>query len=68
VVVGNLTQFTLQHYLDGAKYSEGIKKNLFKDLPRLKTLLNKSSKTSEDVSVLKSVDLRNYLLVEGTQA
>jgi hypothetical protein len=46
-----------------SKYSEGIKKNLFKDLPRLKTLLNKSSKTSEDVSVLKSVDLRNYLLI-----
>ena len=46
-----------------AKYSPNVKKQLFTDLPRLKTLLNKSSKTSEDLAVLKSVDLRNYLLI-----
>jgi len=49
-----------------AKYSAGVKKNLFTDLPRLKTLLNKTSKTQDDISALKSVDLRNYLLVEGS--
>lgn len=47
-----------------AQYSTAVKTNLFKDLPRLKTLLTKSSKTTEDLAVLKSVDLRNYLLVE----
>jgi len=49
-----------------AKYSPSVKKNLFTDLPRLKTLLNKPSKTQEDLTALKSVDLRNYLLVEGS--
>ena len=49
-----------------AKYSPSVKKNLFTDLPRLKTLLNKPSKTQEDLAALKSVDLRNYLLVEGS--
>jgi hypothetical protein len=49
-----------------AKYSPSVKKNLFTDLPRLKTLLNKTSKTQDDISALKSVDLRNYLLVEGS--
>jgi hypothetical protein len=52
--------------LGWAKYSPSVKKNLFNDLPRLKTLLGKTSKTQEDLAALKSVDLRNYLLVESS--
>jgi len=49
-----------------AKYSSNVVQNLYKDLPRLKTIIGKKSRTKEDNEALKSLDLRNYLLVEGS--
>lgn len=50
-----------------AKYSPNVVQNLYKDLPRLKTIMGKKSRTKEDNEALKSLDLRNYLLIEGSE-